>query len=185
MLLHLAVVCWDRFGYIFFFQAEDGIRDLYVTGVQTCALPIFTSASVSLGAFVQPEAELFRVADPSKIQVEAAINPSDIARLAAGDRAIVELNDGCTVEGRVRAVTPTLSGETRSATALIEVPGGVLQPGLGVRVRLMPSQGTATNAIVVPENAVQSVDGRDAVFVRTPQGFRARFVTLGHKLING
>src|SRR5690349_619316 len=26
----------------FFFQAEDGIRDLYVTGVQTCALPIFS-----------------------------------------------------------------------------------------------------------------------------------------------
>src|SRR6266853_4147165 len=25
----------------FFFQAEDGIRDLTVTGVQTCALPIF------------------------------------------------------------------------------------------------------------------------------------------------
>src|SRR6266496_1267237 len=26
--------------FCFFFQAEDGIRDLYVTGVQTCALPI-------------------------------------------------------------------------------------------------------------------------------------------------
>src|SRR5205823_7232841 len=26
---------------IFFFQAEDGIRDKLVTGVQTCALPIF------------------------------------------------------------------------------------------------------------------------------------------------
>src|SRR5690349_22704247 len=26
--------------YFFFFQAEDGIRDLYVTGVLTCALPI-------------------------------------------------------------------------------------------------------------------------------------------------
>src|SRR5256886_4373744 len=26
--------------YFFFFQAEDGIRDLTVTGVQTCALPI-------------------------------------------------------------------------------------------------------------------------------------------------
>src|SRR5215469_14005116 len=26
---------------IFFFQAEDGIRALYVTGVQTCALPIY------------------------------------------------------------------------------------------------------------------------------------------------
>src|SRR5256886_6701388 len=29
--------CWSCF---FFFQAEDGIRDLTVTGVQTCALPI-------------------------------------------------------------------------------------------------------------------------------------------------
>src|SRR5256886_13285743 len=29
------------FSYFFFFQAEDGIRDLTVTGVQTCALPIF------------------------------------------------------------------------------------------------------------------------------------------------
>src|SRR5690606_19069171 len=27
----------------FFFQAEDGIRDFHVTGVQTCALPIFES----------------------------------------------------------------------------------------------------------------------------------------------
>src|SRR5690349_24638238 len=27
--------------FCFFFQAEDGIRDLYVTGVQTCALPIW------------------------------------------------------------------------------------------------------------------------------------------------
>src|SRR2546428_7365689 len=27
--------------FVFFFQAEDGIRDLIVTGVQTCALPIF------------------------------------------------------------------------------------------------------------------------------------------------
>src|SRR5207237_7903786 len=29
------------FFYFFFFQAEDGIRDSSVTGVQTCALPIF------------------------------------------------------------------------------------------------------------------------------------------------
>ena len=27
--------------FIFFFQAEDGIRDIGVTGVQTCALPIY------------------------------------------------------------------------------------------------------------------------------------------------
>src|SRR2546430_4274028 len=32
--------------FFFFFQAEDGIRDLTVTGVQTCALPISRSPTV-------------------------------------------------------------------------------------------------------------------------------------------
>src|SRR5256884_633402 len=31
--------------YFFFFQAEDGIRDVAVTGVQTCALPIYFAAA--------------------------------------------------------------------------------------------------------------------------------------------
>src|SRR2546421_1690339 len=31
---------------LFFFQAEDGIRDLIVTGVQTCALPIYESSVI-------------------------------------------------------------------------------------------------------------------------------------------
>src|SRR6266496_5783259 len=35
------LLCIDTLSFVFFFfQAEDGIRDLYVTGVQTCALPI-------------------------------------------------------------------------------------------------------------------------------------------------
>src|SRR5256886_3674149 len=34
-------------GGVFFFQAEDGIRDLTVTGVQTCALPISLRLNVS------------------------------------------------------------------------------------------------------------------------------------------
>src|SRR5258708_18581644 len=33
-------VCFFYFFFFFFFQAEDGIRDDLVTGVQTCALPI-------------------------------------------------------------------------------------------------------------------------------------------------
>src|SRR5690606_40492388 len=36
------------FGFVFFFQAEDGIRDFHVTGVQTCALPIWFSISAAL-----------------------------------------------------------------------------------------------------------------------------------------
>ena len=35
------------FGLFFFFQAEDGIRDDLVTGVQTCALPILKSVGAA------------------------------------------------------------------------------------------------------------------------------------------
>src|SRR2546430_6196716 len=35
------LVCTVLVSFFFFFQAEDGIRDLTVTGVQTCALPIY------------------------------------------------------------------------------------------------------------------------------------------------
>src|SRR2546426_11293063 len=37
-------------GLSFFFQAEDGIRDYKVTGVQTCALPIYLRQSAYVGA---------------------------------------------------------------------------------------------------------------------------------------
>src|SRR2546430_1277551 len=40
----------------FFFQAEDGIRDLTVTGVQTCALPILAITKWAQGAAPEPAA---------------------------------------------------------------------------------------------------------------------------------
>src|SRR6266511_5765796 len=44
--------------FFFFFQAGDGIRDFHVTGVQTCALPIFTA--IREGRWPRPSAKLAR-----------------------------------------------------------------------------------------------------------------------------
>src|SRR5256886_7550606 len=41
-------LCSMLIAFVFFFQAEDGIRDLTVTGVQTCALPICVQRAASL-----------------------------------------------------------------------------------------------------------------------------------------
>src|SRR5437016_12175797 len=46
------------FFFFFFFQAEDGIRDWSVTGVQTCALPIFTVVA-KLFHLVEPDLAVF------------------------------------------------------------------------------------------------------------------------------
>jgi len=140
-----------------------------------------TAASASLGAFVQPETELFRVADPKLVQVEAAISSADAPRIAPGDRAVVELADGRTIEGRVRSITPSLSAETRTATAVLDVPPRGLQPGQSVRARILPRVADRSTAIVVPEEAVQSIGGRDVVFVRTATGFTTVPVTVGQR----
>src|SRR5207249_7895884 len=50
------------FYFVFFFQAEDGIRDRNVTGVQTCALPIYARAGVDDGR-VEPAGDVNGVRD--------------------------------------------------------------------------------------------------------------------------
>lgn len=144
-----------------------------------------TSFTASLGAFVQSETELFRVADPSRLQLEAAVSSQDAARVSPGDRASVELASGGSRATVVRAVTPSLNAETRSATVVLTLQGdGALAPGQLVRVRLVPQRGGAKGSpagLVVPEEAVQSLGGRDVVFVRTAAGFQARPVLVGQR----
>src|SRR2546421_7859577 len=52
----------------FFFQAEDGIRDLIVTGVQTCALPILTFPEPVIAVAIEPKTK----ADQEKMGVALA-----------------------------------------------------------------------------------------------------------------
>src|SRR6266496_6333359 len=53
--------------FFFFFQAEDGIRDLYVTGVQTCALPISRETTASQTVTKQEQFILKRLEKKRKL----------------------------------------------------------------------------------------------------------------------
>src|SRR3989475_2614575 len=61
-----------RISVFFFFQAEDGIRDLTVTGVQTCALPI---SAHSTPAFTGDSAKVNTVAYHSVPVISRVIGP--------------------------------------------------------------------------------------------------------------
>src|SRR5256885_2857501 len=56
-------VCLLNSTTFFFFQAEDGIRDYKVTGVQTCALPIFYSSAYSAPGAMRAGFEVYRAFD--------------------------------------------------------------------------------------------------------------------------
>lgn len=136
-----------------------------------------TAMSAVLGAYVRAGDELYRVADPRRIEVQVAIPQADAGRVAPGDMALVETATGM-VGAVVRAVTPSLDAQTRAATAVLQFTGPAqVEPGQSVQVRLK-TQAAAAGRFVVPSEAVQSVDGRDVVFIRTPQGFAVRPVTV-------
>src|SRR3712207_5658481 len=75
---------------MFFFQAEDGIRDIGVTGVQTCALPIYADENL-VAEGVDPGA-VFRVGNvmiDSLDWVRSRLRPDETAAsygVGAGDR---------------------------------------------------------------------------------------------------
>src|SRR3989475_11363885 len=69
----------------FFFQAEDGIRDLTVTGVQTCALPIFRSTRPG---------ERFRIFSLALVCAGAVGNVVDRLRSAQGVVDFVDVGIG-------------------------------------------------------------------------------------------
>src|SRR6266852_6544568 len=62
MFFFFLLSVWVCRPFVFFFQAEDGIRDATVTGVQTCALPILDDdVEHSVGLGLQVERRLVRL----------------------------------------------------------------------------------------------------------------------------
>nr|WP_295111936.1 HlyD family efflux transporter periplasmic adaptor subunit [uncultured Caulobacter sp.] len=136
-----------------------------------------TAAPATLGAFVQSESELFRVADGRDVQIEVAVSPQDAARILPGASATVRNAAGATITATVRSVTPTLNPQTRSATVVLSVSGGSLVPGEAVQATIT-ARGSGQPGFILPEEAVQSLEGRDVVFVRTATGFAVRPVVV-------
>ena len=141
-----------------------------------------TEVDTQLGAYVSAGAELFNVSNPRSIQVEAAVPAADAQRIQPGDRAVVELPNGGTVDAVVRSTSPALDPASRAASVILQLGGaaGGLVQGQGLRARITP-RGSQTSGIVLPEEAVQQVEGRDVAFVQVRSGFQAVPVTVGRR----
>src|SRR6266436_6142890 len=82
--------------FFFFFQAEDGIRDVAVTGVQTCALPISAGASGMPGIIVPRKtvAELQRLIEDNEAEITVELSQGKI-RFRLGETVLTsKLIDG-------------------------------------------------------------------------------------------
>ncbi len=141
-----------------------------------------TKADARLGSYVLAGTELFRVSDPNRIQINASVLAADARRVKPGDTAVIELLGGETVTATVRSATPSLDPDSKTATIVLTPQGiGGLTPGQGLRVRITPRGGGDTALIALPDEAVQTVKGKEVVFVKTAKGFQAITVVTGKR----
>src|SRR2546425_8324834 len=76
MIASILIYSVSLFYFFFFFQAEDGIRDKLVTGVQTCALPIsIPEATVAWAAVASGIAGRIIDVEEYRAELEARLGP--------------------------------------------------------------------------------------------------------------
>ncbi|MDE0877058.1 MAG: efflux RND transporter periplasmic adaptor subunit [Sphingomonas bacterium] len=142
-----------------------------------------TSAAANLGQFVAAETELFRVADPRRLQITASVPPADAGRVRTGDRVELTTSDGRSIEGRVRSATGVVDPQSRTATVVVTPTAGTstLSPGQLVQARILASGGATKSGVMIPQDAVQTLGDQTVVFVRTRSGFKAQPIRIGSR----
>jgi cobalt-zinc-cadmium efflux system membrane fusion protein len=128
------------------------------------------------------ETELFVIVDLSRVWVELAVSSTDLPLVREGLPVDVALR-GTTEpgSGKIVFVSPLLDKETRAARVVASLgnANGLWRPGSFVTAGIVVERRDA--AVAVPFSAVQTVDGRKSVFVRTKEGFEKRDVVLGRR----
>lgn len=128
------------------------------------------------------ETELFVIVDLSQVWVELSVSPTDLPLVKEGQPVDIALRGIAEAgAGKIMFVSPLLDKETRAARVVASAPnadgrwrpGSFVTAGIAVERRDVP--------VAVPFTAVQTVDGRKAVFVRTSEGFEKRDVALGRR----
>jgi cobalt-zinc-cadmium efflux system membrane fusion protein len=134
------------------------------------------------GEVVDETTAAFTLSDLSRVWVTFGVSPKDLNKVQVGKAVTVsapELN--AEVVGSVAYVGSLLGEQTRTATVRVtlENPQGSWRPGLFVTALVATDSREAK--VAVPETAIQTVEDKPTVFVRTDDGFEARAVELGSR----
>jgi cobalt-zinc-cadmium efflux system membrane fusion protein len=134
------------------------------------------------GEVVDESTAAFTLSDLSRVWVTFGVSPKDLNKVQVGKAVTVsapELN--AEVVGSVAYVGSLLGEQTRTATVRVtlENPQGSWRPGLFVTALVATDSREAK--VAVPETAIQTVEDKPTVFVRTDDGFEARAVELGSR----
>jgi cobalt-zinc-cadmium efflux system membrane fusion protein len=125
------------------------------------------------------DTELFRIADTNRLSLTFSLSAADAARVFRGSAVQVTAPERRST-ATISFVSPALDPKTRLVPVIARLDNRSGQWRVGEPVNVaVETAGGAGSTIRVPTAAVQTVHGRNVVFVRTRAGFRALPVTLG------
>ncbi|MGH9368958.1 MAG: efflux RND transporter periplasmic adaptor subunit [Thermoanaerobaculia bacterium] len=134
------------------------------------------------GLRVEPGMNLYKIADISRVWIDAAIYEYEVPLIKLGQEAAVDLSyaPGEVLRGKVSYIYPYLDERTRTVRVRLEFPNPhtTLKPGMYADVVLKAERG---EAVAVPQTAVLDTGSRKLVFVSRGEGrFDPREIKTGY-----
>jgi len=128
------------------------------------------------------ETELFVIVDLDRVWVDLSVAASDLPLIREGQPVKISargLSESAT--GKIIFVSPLVDKDTRTArvVAVIENADRTWRPGSFVTAAIVLNERTVP--VVAPATAIQKLEGRPVIFVRTKDGFEKRDVVPGER----
>jgi multidrug efflux pump subunit AcrA (membrane-fusion protein) len=143
--------------------------------------------NVTPGATISAATDAFVMGDLSRLWMLASVDAATLAGLHSGQAAMVTVPDipDATYSGKITNLGQEFDPTTRLIQVRIEVahPDSRLRPEMLANAEFTTGAGTAT--LLVPQEAIQQVNGQDVVFIRIASDrFRVQTVQTGENIQN-
>lgn len=120
---------------------------------------IISARSATVGTLTENGKELFRLIRGARLEWRAEVTESELARLKSGQSVLLQNPQGDPVQGRLRAVAPTVDPQTRTALVYVDIPTATadgLRAGMFARGEFQLGNAPA---LTLPQSAVVLRDG--------------------------
>lgn len=140
----------------------------------------------TLGETAKTDEPMFVVTDPTRVWVRGNVPELELSRVQSGAAAVVRLHafPELSMPGTITYIAPSLDEQTRSLPirVTLQAPDPRLRSGLFGSIELVGGSADE-RVVVVPADAVATLDGQTVVFVPAdePNAFRPQPVALGRR----
>lgn len=140
---------------------------------------VIIARDIMPGEFIDNFHEIYTVANLEKVWAEINLFSQDRPLVNQGQTVNIATHSGQSAQASVVYLSPIIDPDTRTSLAIAEIDNSsmVWLPGTFAEAKLM--QAAEPVSLMIPKEAIQNIEGVDAVFVANNEGFAVRPVIVG------